>query len=227
MNQKITRTILNVGKLGETSYRLSIKKFLKDFEYFEENLTGVKVIRKDDFCFIYDCYGSSLSWDALNSLKPRGKLIVIGAVGALTNNIEFSDIIVPKKIHTGYLSEELGKMYVTPDPQLTNSLIKELEAAKIKFHVIDIGTTFGIFDPPNGISHNDFKNMGYEVVECESATIFRWCELNDVQVSGIFTCSDTPKVPVELDNEQLSKIYNSKKLKLTQIALRVLGIKLD
>lgn len=149
--------------------------------------------------------GAPVLMDSLLSLgvTPCKKIIFIGSVGALDENISIGDIILPEYSVCGdgasrYISStplKSGDVFgekVYPDATLfdkaKNSIQHHCEKNQVNWH---IGKTFSIETIFAQFFHlNEIINMSCNVIEMETASAFRAAKLMDIPIVAILSVSD-------------------------------------
>jgi nucleoside phosphorylase len=215
------KTIFNVGKLHETSYYSEIIKNIGNFDIYEERLTGAKIFKNEKCQIIFNCYGAFLAWDVLNSIKPKDKLILVGAFGSISKDVKIGDVLIPTEIETNLLEMFLNKEIVENKSSLTQKLEEILKEKKIKYLRGKLGTVAGIFDPLG--NHKLSKAKGCLGVECEAATVLRWCEINNVEATAILYCSDDTERSAHVKDEVMSNIGMNMRKKLNMISYELIA----
>lgn len=161
---------------------------------------------------IFNVYGDgfSFSFIELNQISssfliervlPLGvtkckRIIFIGSVGALDENIKIGDLIVPKYSiccdgASRYLNRNLEDCFgedVYPDKHFTDLLLDVIKSRNLKYHYVpncSVDTIFGQFP------HIDrFIEMGAKTIEMETAALFKCCFLMNIASTAILCVSD-------------------------------------
>lgn len=139
---------------------------------------------------------------ALGTTKCKN-IIFIGSVGSINKDINIGDIVIPKYSICGdgvckYLtgkklkeSDTFGKKYF-PNKELFNLTVevtkKICEQEKKPYHIaknFSVDTIFAQF------AHIDeIKELGSDVIEMETAALFRASEICNIRATAIFCVSD-------------------------------------
>jgi len=155
-----------------------------------------------EMTFIKTGIGAPQFMDALLALGVTNckKIIFIGSVGSLDENIGIGDIVVPEYSVCGdgasrYLSPDLADVFgekTYPDPGLFKKAKAETarlcEKHNVRWHV---GRTFSIDTIFAQFAHIDtIVGMGCNVIEMETAAAFRAAKLMGIPLAALFSVSD-------------------------------------
>ena len=170
---------------------------------------------------------------------PCKRILFMGSVGALNENMKIGDIVIPEYSICGagadrYLTtdnvqknDSYGKKYY-PDKNFYDEVLRATDEAikntDIKVHMGKIFSCDTIFAE---YAHLDeFKNMGCDIIEMETATLFNAANVTGIKATAIFNISDNTLANKSLysgrtdeDQQRRSKV---KKDILPKIALDVL-----
>ncbi|WP_299978298.1 nucleoside phosphorylase [Desulfobacula sp.] len=134
----------------------------------------------------------------LESLIAKGadKIIVIGWCGAVTDQLEVGDIILPAKAlvdegtSCNYKVLDSDIPSSTPDLNLTDQLSDHLTDSEIGFQRAIIWTTDAIYrETENKVAH--FRKLGAQAVEMECSALFSVAQYRNVQIAGLLVVSDS------------------------------------
>ncbi|MBU8910759.1 MAG: nucleoside phosphorylase [Desulfobacterales bacterium] len=144
--------------------------------------------------FIGAPYGAML----IESLIARGadKIIVLGWCGAVTDQLEVGDIILPCKAMVdegtscNYKVLDSETPSSTPDLNLTNQLADHLTDNEIGFQKATIWTTDAIYrETENKVAY--FRKLGAQAVEMECSALFSVARYRNVRIAGLLVVSDS------------------------------------
>lgn len=174
---------------------------------FDSVHSSIWNLRMDEIIFTYirTGIGAPLVGDVTLALgsTPCKKIIFIGSVGALDDNIGIGDIVIPEYSVCGdgicrYLTDGCLKdndtfgqrMY--PDKQLTSKLISITEKTcsenNVKWH---IGKNFSVDTVFAQFSHIDeILELGCTTIEMETAAFFKAAEICNIAAGAVFSVSD-------------------------------------
>lgn len=123
-------------------------------------------------------------------------IIFLGSVGSLNENIKIGDIVIPeysvcgdgasRYLNSNFEDEFLKKQY--PTKEYTENLLKILEDKKVIYHYVpnfSIDTVFAQFYHINKI-----LETGAQVIEMETANIFKCNQLLNLNMTALFCVSD-------------------------------------
>ena len=124
-------------------------------------------------------------------------LLFLGSVGSLDNNINIGDIVIPKYSICGdgtsrYLNKNLEdelfkKEY--PSKDLTDKIIDILNKKSINYHYVPNFSVDSIFLQ---FYHLDkILDAGAKVIEMETASIFKCKDILNINISALFSVSDS------------------------------------
>lgn len=158
-----------------------------------------------DITYIKTGIGAPVFMDALLALgvTPCKKVLFVGSVGSLDENIGIGDIVIPEYSICGdgasrYIATDT-LTYVDvfgtkaePDKKMFDIICKITENVcdenKVKFHV---GRAFSIDSVFAQYAHIDeIVNMGCNVIEMETASAFRAAAIAGLKLGAIFSVSD-------------------------------------
>ena len=205
------------------------------------SISNIK-IKNIEFTFITTGIGASNLVDivlALGTTKCKN-ILFIGSVGSLDLNIDIGDIVIPEYSICGdgvckYLtgrslkdSNTFGKKYL-PDKTLFNLAIditdKICKTENIPWHIaknFSVDTIFAQF------AHIDeIKNLGSNVIEMETAALFRASEICNIKSCAIFCVSDNTITNKSLysgrNDEDIKKKGYSRYIIMPKILLEILN----
>ncbi|MCK4767724.1 MAG: nucleoside phosphorylase [Desulfobacula sp.] len=144
--------------------------------------------------FIGAPYGAML----LESLIARGasKIIVLGWCGAVTDQLEVGDIVLPceaivdEGTSCNYKVLDADIPSSIPDLNLTDQLADHLMSCKIGFQKTTIWTTDAIYrETENKVAH--FRKLGAQAVEMECSALFSVAQYRNVRIAGLLVVSDS------------------------------------
>ncbi len=134
----------------------------------------------------------------LESLIAKGadKIVVLGWCGAVTDQFEVGDIILPSMAivdegtSANYKILDEKMPHSTPDEDLTDHLSDHLTAEGIDFQRATIWTTDAIYrETQNKVAY--FKKLGAQAVEMECSALFSVAEYRKVSIAGLLVVSDS------------------------------------
>jgi len=134
----------------------------------------------------------------LESLIAKGadKIIFLGWCGAVTDQLEIGDIIVPYKAivdegtSANYKVLDKKKPVSVPDLNLTDHLSSHLSSFGNDIKKATIWTTDAIYrETKNKIEY--YKDLGADAVEMESSALFSVAGYRQVSIAGILVVSDS------------------------------------
>lgn len=191
--------------------------------------------------YIITGVGACNLMDAVLALRctPCKKIVFIGSVGALDENVRIGDIIIPEYSVCGvgtdrYLTsgtveqnDSYGKKYYPNKDfsdkalKVTNKIIKNTD---IKLHMGRIFSTDTIFTQ---FAHlEEFINMGCNTIEMETATLFDTANVVGIKATAVCNISDNTVLNKSLysgrTNEDQQRRLQVKKDIIPKIALSVL-----
>lgn len=134
---------------------------------------------------------------------PCKNILFIGAVGALNKNMKIGDIVIPEYSICGvgtdrYLTsgtvdknDSYGKKYY-PNKELSDKVLKVTnESVKNKDIKVHMGKVFSCDTIFAEYAHLDeFMNMGCDIVEMETATLFNVANIVGIKASSVCSISD-------------------------------------
>lgn len=174
---------------------------------YEKDAVKIWNIENNGFnmTYIKTGIGAPVLMDAVLALglTPCERLIFIGSVGSLDQNISIGDIVIPEYSICGdgasrYISFDLLKgedafgSRAYPDKTLKASLMSAADgicsAKNVRLHV---GRTFSVDTIFAQYAHiGEILEMGCNTIEMETASAFRAAESAGISVAAIFSVSD-------------------------------------
>ena len=195
-----------------------------------------------EITYIRTGIGAPMIMDALLSLGVTRcrRVIFIGAVGSLDEQIGIGDIVIPefsvcgdgasRYIATDDLKNDCWGEKTYPDPELLSSLKTITENVcsqnNVKWHP---GRNFSIDTIVAQFAHIDrILQMQCNVIEMETAAAFRAAKMTNIQIAAIFSVSDNTMAKKSLvsgrtDQEIAYRQFVRQKL-FPQIILETLSI---
>lgn len=134
----------------------------------------------------------------LESLIAKGadKIVVLGWCGAVTDQFEVGDIILPTRAivdegtSANYKILDRQMPSSTPDADMTDHLSDHLTAEGIDFQRATIWTTDAVYrETENKVAY--FRKLGARAVEMECSALFSVAEYRKVSIAGLLVVSDS------------------------------------
>ncbi|CCK80380.1 nucleoside phosphorylase [Desulfobacula toluolica] len=134
----------------------------------------------------------------LESLIAKGadKIVVVGWCGAVTDQFDVGDIILPSMAivdegtSANYKVLDKNMPHSIPDVALTDQLADQLTAEGIDFKRATIWTTDAIYrETHNKVAY--FRQLGARAVEMECSALFSVAEYRKVGIAGLLVVSDS------------------------------------
>lgn len=175
---------IKIEKLSDKLYK--IKKGESEFTFIELKRMGAPMMLDEVLAL---------------GVSECKNLIFIGSVGSLNKDINIGDLVVPTYSVCGdgacrYLNENLEDDFLKkhePNKEITDCLISvaKEEAIKrnIKFHNVpnfSIDTIFAQF-----LYIDEILNQGCEVIEMETAALFKAAQIANIKATALFCVSDS------------------------------------
>jgi len=134
----------------------------------------------------------------LESLIAKGaeKMIVLGWCGAVTDQLNVGDIILPVKaivdegtsVNYRILDEKIP--FSEPDLNFTDRLSDHLTSCEIGFEKTTIWTTDAIYrETPKKVAY--FRDLGAHAVEMECSALFSVASYRKVSIAAVLVVSDS------------------------------------
>ena len=149
-------------------------------------------------CVVGPFIGSPYAVMLLDSLIAKGadKIIVLGWCGAVTDQLEVGDILLPCKaivdegVSCNYKVLDKDIPSSMPDLNLVDQLSDYLTSCDISFQKITVWTTDAIYrETENKVAY--FKKRGAQAVEMECSALFSVAQYRSVQIAGVLVVSDS------------------------------------
>lgn len=154
--------------------------------------------RDKGICIAGPFIGAPYAVMLLESLIAKGadKIIVLGWCGAITDQLQVGDILIPEKAlvdegtSCNYKILDQAPACSTPDVKLTDQLSDHLTARDLDFERTTVWTTDAIYrETKNKVSC--FSKLGARAVEMECSALFSVAEYRNVQIAGLLVVSDS------------------------------------
>lgn len=148
-------------------------------------------------------------------------IVFIGSAGSLDKNVKIGDVVIPKYSICGdgasrYLNKNLEDEFLKkeyPTKEITSDLLGLLKKVNIKYEYVPNFSVDTIFAQFNHI--DKIIELGTKTIEMETASLFKCCEIMNINVTAIFCISDNTILNKSLlsgrtieDNERRQKTKN-------------------
>ena len=149
-------------------------------------------------CVVGPFIGAPYAAMLLESLIAKGanKIIVLGWCGAVADQLEVGDIILPCKAlvdegtSCNYKVMDKDNPSSTPDLKLMDQLSDHLTSCEISFQKTIVWTTDAIYrETENKVAY--FKKLEAQAVEMECSALFSVALYRSVQIAGVLVVSDS------------------------------------
>jgi len=152
----------------------------------------------EGICVAGPFIGAPYATMLLESLIVKGadKIVVLGWCGAVTDQLDVGDIILPCK---AIVDEGTSSNYTILDKEIPNSipdlnlvdqLSDHLESFGISSKKASIWTTDAIYRETKK-KKDYFKNLGAKAVEMECSALFSVAQYRNVSIAGLLVVSDS------------------------------------
>ena len=151
-----------------------------------------------DACIAGPFIGAPYASMLLESLIAKGaeKIIILGWCGAVTDQLNVGDIILPVKaivdegtsVNYRILDERIP--FSEPDLNLTDQLSDHLTSCGIGFQKTTVWTTDAIYrETKKKVAY--FRDLGAHAVEMECSALFSVASYRKVSIAGVLVVSDS------------------------------------
>jgi hypothetical protein len=219
--------ILNLGNPSK-DFTPVAEAALGVFEARALKITGARLFRTASIILTSGLYGAGMTLDCLEEmarsglLRPRDKLILVGSMGSLVNDIELGDVVIPNPCVCAYYGYD--GLEVVQDLALLGNLKRALLPGMPPEY--RHGSSFAVFDPHT--DHEKYVSSLYgtrvQGVDCGEVYIgLEFARRMDVEAAAVLYASDTPSQHInDIGDVEFAKLAYRNDVTLNSVAASVL-----